>query len=195
MIARERSGERGQERPQQPDPPPPAGDEAWRRLLTALYEDLRLMARRYLNRERPDHTFQPTALVHEVYLMLQRRGDTAWTDRASLLTACAQAMRRILVDHERARRRLKRGGGQRRESLVVAEGEAAEAPVDVLVLDEALSRLAAIDPVRARIVELRFFGGLTTSEIADHLGLSEPTITRYWNLARAWLHRELNGHE
>src|SRR5262245_53117892 len=98
MIAREpHGGGRGQEHPQQPDlPPSPAGDDAWRRLLTALYEDLRLMARRYLNRERPDHTFQPTALVHEVYLTLQRRGDTAWTDRAELLTACAQAMRRIL---------------------------------------------------------------------------------------------------
>jgi RNA polymerase sigma factor (TIGR02999 family) len=178
-----------------PAPSVPESDKAWRELLAALYVDLRSLAQGYLKRERPDHTLQPTALVHEVYLLLQRRHDTAWVDRDGMLAACSQAMRRILVDHERARRRLKRGGDRHRTSLESAETPASTAAVDLPALDEALTRLAAIDPIRATIVELRFFGGLTAGETALHLGLSEPTVNRYWNLARAWLYRELNADD
>jgi RNA polymerase sigma factor (TIGR02999 family) len=167
------------------------GDDSWRELLTTLYADLHLLAQSYLREERPDHTLQPTALVHEAYLRLRRERTSDWDDRGGLLAACAQAMRRILVDHERSRRRLKRGGGWRRLRIDVAGAVAGERAVDLLALDSALDRLAAVDPVRASIVELRFFGGLTTPQIALHLGLSAPTVNRYWHLARAWLHREL----
>ncbi len=175
--------------------PAVAPDECWRELLTSLYADLRMLARHYLGHERPDHTLQATALVHEAYLRLLRRQVTTWQDRNGLFAACAQAMRRILVDHERARRRVKRGGARQRISLDGAGPAESRWTFDLLALDTALERLAAIDPVRASIVELRFFGGLTATQIARHLGLSEPTVNRYWRLARAWLYRELAAND
>jgi RNA polymerase sigma factor (TIGR02999 family) len=166
-----------------------AGDE----LLLHVYEELRRQAARQLRRERPDHTLRPTALVHEAYLRLagQRRAD--WESRGQFFAVAAQVMRRVLVDHARERAAAKRPGSRLRVEL--AEGLAVEAPpdADVLAVDQALRELADLDPRRARMVELRFFGGLTGEETAAALGVSEATVTREWRLARAWLLRRLRA--
>jgi RNA polymerase sigma factor (TIGR02999 family) len=171
-----------------------AGDpDAAASLFALVYDELRRLAASALRRERPDHTLQATALVHEAYLRLADEPDARWENRAHFLAVAAQAMRRILVDHARGRNAQKRGGGDVRRSLDGLEGiVAAEGPeVDLLALDEALGRLAVFDPRQARVVELRFFGGLTVEETAAVTGLSDRTVKREWQMARAWLRREM----
>lgn len=161
-------------------------------LLPLVYAELRGMAARHLRRERDGHTLEPTALVHEVFLRLVDQQEANWHNRAQFLGVAAQLMRRILVDYARARHAAKRGGALTLVSLEQA-GEVAEpqAVADVLAVDEALERLAAYDPDQSRIVELRFFAGLTVEEVAHLLQRSERTVKREWRLARAWLFREL----
>jgi RNA polymerase sigma factor (TIGR02999 family) len=170
--------------------------EALERLMPLVYQELHRIASRYLRHERPGHTLQSTALVHEAYVKLvdQRRVD--WQNRAQFFGLAAQAMRRILVDHARARSREKRGSGAPLVALDAVQPVAAEAdvhPADAIALDRALEKLETFDPGQARIVELRFFGGLTVEETADILGTSPSTVKREWTLARAWLYRELEG--
>jgi RNA polymerase sigma factor (TIGR02999 family) len=170
-----------------------AGAEA--ELLALVYAELRGMADAELRGERVDHTLQATALVHEAWLRLVDGSATDWTGRAHFYGAAARAMRQVLVDHARARGAAKRGGGRARtpldESLALYESRA----LDVLALDEALQRLAAADARAARIVELRFFGGLEIAEIAAALDVSVPTVERSWRMARAWLRAELDPDE
>jgi RNA polymerase sigma factor (TIGR02999 family) len=158
-----------------------------------LYEELRRLARRRLRGERPDHTLQPTALVHEVYLRLLNQHAADWTNRAQVLGLAATMMRRILVNHARERKAAKRGGGKR-ITLSLAGTlpvEDREAPVvDILDLHEALDRLALIDARKSRVVELKFFGGMTTEEMAEVLQVSPATVEREWSFARAWLYAE-----
>lgn len=167
-------------------------DEALHRLLPLVYEELRRVARRQLRRERPDHTLQTTALVNEAYLRLIDQGGTEVRDRCHFVALTSHLMRQILVDHARARLAKKRDGGCRitlAEDVVVADpGE-----VDVLAVDDALSRLAVLDAQQARVVELRYFGGLSIRETSEVLGVSEATVKRDWATARAWLHREIES--
>jgi RNA polymerase sigma-70 factor (ECF subfamily) len=176
-----------------------AGDSrATGELLPLVYEELRVLAAQHLVGERANHTLQPTALVHEAYLRLVVPGDVTWENRAHFFGAAAKAIRRILIDHARARASAKRGGGQDRvglEGLAIAAPEAGGARVggvDLLALDEALNQLAALAPDKAKVVELRFFAGLTAEETARALGVSESTVARDWHFARVWLHRELS---
>lgn len=172
-----------------------AGDaQAGEALVPLLYAELRRQARRALRREGEGHTLQPTALVHEAWLRLDGQHDARWESRTQFLAVAAQAMRRVLVDHARARHALKRGAGGARVTLGDAD-RAAEAPdaVDVLALDEALARLAEFDPRKARLVELRYFAGLSIPEAAAALGVSQATVGREWAVARMWLRRELDG--
>jgi RNA polymerase sigma factor (TIGR02999 family) len=163
-------------------------------LFEVVYDELRRIAERFLDEERPGQTLQPTALVHEAYLRLVGTAHASWENRAHFFGAAAQAIRRILIDRARARGRIKRGNGERVQSLAVAGDLAGTAPsVDLLALDEALARLANVDAQKAKVVELRFFGGLTTEEIAAALGLSLSTVARDWQFARIWLHRELGS--
>ena len=169
-----------------------AGDrEAFDALAPAIYEELRRIAGGYLRRERPGHTLQPTALVHEAFLKLVDQRDVRWQNRAHFLGVAAQLMRRILVDHARARSADKRGGGQQHILFDEAMAAAEANQIDVLVIDDALTRLAALDPDQVRIVELRCFGGLTVEETAEVLGWSTGSVKREWTVARAWLQREL----
>jgi RNA polymerase sigma factor (TIGR02999 family) len=164
-------------------------------LFPLVYQELRQLARRYLASERRDHTFQPTALVHEAWLRVQQQHRVAWQGRTHVLAAGAQAMRRLLIDHARQHRRVKRGGGARPVTLHdwIDAADAQPIPVeDALALDTALTRLATIDPRQATIVELRYFGGLTVLEVAELLGLSTRTVEGEWTHARAWLKRELS---
>lgn len=166
--------------------------EALDELLPLVYEELRRIAGRQLRRERRDHTLAPTALVHEVYLRLVSQSRANWRNRAQFFGVAAQLMRRILVDHARARGAAKRGRSATFVPLQDADDRGEQAAVvDVLAIDTALTRLAALDPDQARLVELRFFAGLTVDEIAPLVGRSERTIKREWRLARAWLFREL----
>jgi RNA polymerase sigma factor (TIGR02999 family) len=170
--------------------------EAADRLVPLVYEELRRQAARSLRRERPEHTLRPTALVHEAYLRLADQRDPAWQNRAQFFAVAAQAMRRILVDHARRRRAGKRGRSWRRVSLdeVAERGQAAIGPpdLDLLALEEALTELANLAPEKARLVELRFFGGLNLDDTAAVLGVSPSTVSRDWRLARAWLFRRLS---
>jgi RNA polymerase sigma factor (TIGR02999 family) len=162
-------------------------------MLAIVYAELRRLAAGYLRRERPGHTLQPTALVHDAYLRLVQQRQIDWSNRAQFLGLAAVMMRRILVNHARDRLADKRGGGAEHVPLTLA-GAGIDAPeVNLLDLHDALTRLAADDPRKARIVELKFFAGLTTSEIADTMGLSAATVERDWKFARAWLHREVSG--
>ena len=166
--------------------------DAFDRLLPLVYDELRLRAARYLRRERPNHTLQATALVHESYLRLVDQREVRWQNRAHFFGVAAQAMRRILVDEARSRGRWKRGGGGRHVSLGQVEPESKGRSVDLLALDEALRRLAVRDARQARVVELRYFGGLTVEEAAEVIGVSEVTVRREWTMAKAWLRRELS---
>jgi RNA polymerase sigma factor (TIGR02999 family) len=169
-----------------------AGDQrALEELTPLVYEELRKQATRYLRRERPGHTLQTTALIHEAYLRLVDARDVDWQSRAHFFAIAANLMRRILVDHARRRDAGKRGGDQVRLPLDEALAVADETDVDLLAIDEALDRLAAIDPQQARVVELRFFSGLSVEETAMALGVSPKTVKRDWAVARAWLRREI----
>jgi RNA polymerase sigma factor (TIGR02999 family) len=162
------------------------------RLMPLVYDQLRALADRSLCHERSGHTLQGTALVHEAYLKLVDQRQVRWQDRAHFFGVAAQLMRRILVDHARRHRAAKRGSGERRLPLDEAEAAASQPPlVDWLALDGALDRLATLDERQARIVELRFFGGLTIEETAAVLQVSPATVKNDWSLARAWLYREL----
>lgn len=167
--------------------------EALEALLPLVYDELRRQAAAYMRRERPGQTIQATALVHEAYLRLMKEPNTRWQNRAHFCAIAANSMRQILVERARARGRLKRAGDQRRITLSDAIPAAAAETVDVELLDAALSRLAEMDPELARLVELRFFGGLSIEETAEVLGVSPATVKRSWATARAWLRREMRG--
>jgi RNA polymerase sigma-70 factor (ECF subfamily) len=156
-------------------------------LLPAVYDELRVLARRYLANERVGHTLQPTALVHEVYLRLSAQDKDTWESRRQFFIAAAITIRRILVNHERDRRALRRGGGRSREPLCEDDLVTGPVEVDLLAVNELLDQLAELDERQARIIELRFFVGLTTDEIAAVLGISPRSIRSEWALARAWL--------
>ena len=161
-------------------------------LVAIMYKELRRLAHHFMEGERANHTLQTTALVNEAYLRLTDLTRMQWRDRAHFFAMAATLMRRILVDHARDRARDKRGGGV---VFTTLQDERVATPpgIDALALDEALDRLAAIDPVHARIVELRYFAGLTIEETSDALGISPATVKREWTWARAWLHRQLGG--
>lgn len=168
------------------------GDQsAFDKLMPLVDEELRRLAHRYMSRERAGHTLQTTALINEAFLQLVNRKNLQWQNRAHFFGLAAQVMRTILVDHARSHASVKRGGGTRNleldEALVVSQQKAAE----VVALDEALKQLALIDPRQSRIVELRFFGGLTVEEAAEVLHVSPVTIKREWSTAKAWLYHEL----
>jgi RNA polymerase sigma factor (TIGR02999 family) len=168
------------------------GDQAAaERLMPLVYDELRQIARGYLQRERSDHTLQATGLVHEAYLRLVDQSVTSWQSRAHFFGVAARAMRRVLVDHARRHRAEKRGGTW--EKVEFDEAIAAGLPrsVDLIALDDALQNLARVDLRQSQIVELRFFGGLTTEETAEVLDVSPRTIKREWRRAKAWLHREI----
>jgi RNA polymerase sigma-70 factor (ECF subfamily) len=169
-----------------------AGDRsAVERILPAVYDELRERAASYLRRERPGHTLQPTALVHEAYMRLVDQDRIDWRGRAHFLAAASETMRRVLVDHARTRKRHKRGGGAFQVTLDEEVAGAEERDFDVLAVHEALERLAAVDERQARVVELRFFGGMNLDEIAEVLAISPRTAWGEWRHARAWLTAEL----
>jgi RNA polymerase sigma factor (TIGR02999 family) len=163
---------------------------ALERLLPLIYDELHAIARRHMQGERPDHTLQTTALIHEAYLRLCG-ADVTWEGRVHFLAVAAQTMRRVLVDHARARSRDKRGGGEAPVTLDDALAASPERPDDLLALDEALTRLSALDERKARAVELHYFGGLTYDETAAALEVSAATVDRELRMAKAWLYREL----
>ena len=169
--------------------------QAREKLVPLVYDELRRRAAAYLRRERPDHTLQATALVHEAYLRLVAQQDVHWKSRAHFLGVAAEMMRRILVDHARARLTEKRGGGNSRVPLTEAMAMSSERPAALLALDESLARLAAIDPRQSRIVELRVFAGLPVEEVARVIDVSPATVKREWALAKAWLVREIRQAE
>ena len=168
--------------------------EAAERFMPLIYNELRRQARRHLNRERPNHTLQTTALVHEAFIRLNEQDGIKWQNRTHFFALAAQMMRRVLVNHAVAQKREKRGGGVQTVCLdetmpiAVADGE-----VDLLALDEALLRLAKMDARQVQIVELRYFSGLSIEETGDVLGISPATVKREWNMARTWLRAELTG--
>ncbi len=166
-------------------------DSAVKRLMPLVYAELRGLAGSYLQQERPDHTLQATALVHEAYVRLIKQEDVEWQNRAHFFGVAAQAIRRILVDHARGHKRAKRGGNRQRLHLDedIALSDASD--LDLIGLDEAMEKLADFHKRAAHVVELRFFGGLDRQEVAEFLGISLRTVADDWRLARAWLRREL----
>ena len=165
--------------------------QALEALVPLIYKELRNLAHNFLYRERPGHTLQTTALVHEAYLKLIDQNDARWQNRAHFFAIAAQAMRRILIDSARKHAAAKRGGPQEELSLDEVADIALEPDSNLLKLDEALNELAKIDPRQSRIVELRYFGGLTIEETAEVLNVSPATVKREWMMARAWLHQEI----
>jgi RNA polymerase sigma-70 factor, ECF subfamily len=163
------------------------------KLYPLVYDELHRMANRYMKRERRDHTLQTTALINEAYVRLVEQKNVHWENRAHFFAISAQIMRRILIDHARRHAYAKRGGGAQKVSLDETAIVASDPASDMLLLDEALTRLAEMDPRRGQVVELRYFGGLNNEEIAGVLKISENTVTRDWNMARAWLYQELSG--
>jgi RNA polymerase sigma-70 factor (ECF subfamily) len=169
-----------------------AGDqEAAAQLVPLVYEELRHLATRRLRQERPDHTLQATALVHEVYVKLSAQKDAKWQNRAQFFGVASQVMRRILVDYARAQQRIRRGGKQQKVSLDDVSLVSPDRTEEVLTVHESLSRLEKLDARQARIVELRYFGGLTAEEIAEVVGISTKTVMRELNVAKAWLYGDL----
>ena len=169
-----------------------SGDEASpERLLEIVYDDLRRLAGAYMRNERSDHTLQATALVHEAYMRLVDWKNVSWESRAQFFAVAAQVMRKVLIDHARARKSQKRNG----HKLVIDEAISLpdRRPIDLIALDEALESLKEVDPRQAKIVELRFFGGLSIEETAYVLKISESTVRREWTFAKAWFQRELNA--
>lgn len=170
-----------------------SGDrEALDSLIPLVYDELRGIAQYYLRNERPEHTLQSTALVHEAYVRMIKQDLPQWQNRAHFFAVAAQIMRQILVDHARAYRAGKRGGGICNVALDDAEESAQKVDVDILALDEALKTLSTMDAQQSKIVELKFFGGLSIEDTAEVLGVSSSTVKRDWITARAWLHRELD---
>jgi RNA polymerase sigma factor (TIGR02999 family) len=170
-----------------------SGDQqAMGRLLPIVYDELRRLASAYLGHERRDHTLQPTALVHEVYLRLVGQRCLGCEDRTQFFAAAATVMRRVLVDHARAKKASKRGGDQVKTALDAALACFEERAYNLIALEDALVRLAALDERKARVVELRFFGGLTVEETSRFLGVPVRTIEREWTLAKAWLRGQLD---
>lgn len=165
---------------------------ALERLMPLVYDELKRLAHRYMRGERVGHTLQTTALVNEAYLRLAKWKDVSWQNRAQFFAVSAQMMRRILVDFARERQYLKRGGGALQVSLSEAAAFAGGPETDLVALDEALTALAKVDPRKAQMVEMRFFGGLSIAEVAEVLKVSEETVNRDWRLAKVWLLRELN---
>jgi RNA polymerase sigma factor (TIGR02999 family) len=165
---------------------------ALEKLMPAVYKELRKIAARYLRGERSGHTLQPTALVHEAYIKLIDRSQVNWQNRAHFLGTAAQLMRNILVDHARARNAAKRGGGEYKVSLNEAMISSEPPDVDLIALDEALDELSALDPQQGRVIELRFFGGLSIEETAVVLGISPTTVRRDWTTAKLWLRRRMD---
>lgn len=164
------------------------------RLLPMVYAELHRLAASYMRRERPDHTLQPTALINEAYLRLVRE-DVDWNSRAHFIGLAAHVMRRVLVDHARAHRAEQRGGGLKRVELTEQIAVAPEKLEDLLELDEALGRLQKVSPRQARVVELRYFGGLSVEQIGAVLGIASRSVKRDWSLARIWLFQELRRNE
>ncbi len=167
--------------------------EAVDELMPVIYDELKKIAAQYLRKERPEHTLQPTELAHEAYLKLIDISNVNWQDRAHFFAVSAQVIRRILVDHARAKATDKRGGAAERIVFDEAVSFSEEQDTDLLALDEALKELAKFDDQQSRIVEMRFFGGLTIEETAEVLKISPATIKREWTLAKAWLHKTLSG--
>lgn len=166
--------------------PNPSPDE----ILPEIYPLLRRMAAARMAKESPGNTLQPTALVHEAWIRLS--GDAgAWRNQSNFCAAAAETMRRILIDRARSRSRAKRWGGQERVPMSEADDEAVSSDEKTLLINEALERLAKTDPLRARLVLLKFFGGLSNQEIADEMGVTERTVERHWSYARTWLYREI----
>ena len=168
---------------------PGARDE----LLRLVYDELRRLAAAQMRRQPSDHTLQPTALVHEAYLKLMGNPEAPWRDRGHFLAAAARAMRSILVDFARSRAAVKRGGDRRKMTLAEDAQADHDAPEEILAVHEALDRLALVDPQGGRVVELRFFGGLTAEETAKVMGVAESTVYRAWEHARSWLYREISA--
>lgn len=167
--------------------------EALEELMRIVYNELRRLANHYLRSERPEHTLQPTALVHEAYLRLSDQRQVRWQNRAHFFGVAAQMMRRVLVDHARANHRSKRGGAAPRLSFDEAAYMHRSQDAQVLALDYALTRLKSIDTRKSDVVELRYFGGLSVDETAEVLGVSPHTVMRDWNMAKAWLYQEISG--
>ena len=168
-------------------------EAAAEKLIPLVYGELKRLARSYMRRERPDHTLQPTALVHEAYLKLVRQETVKWQGRSHFFGIAAQVMRRILTDHARRNLRVKRGGTNLLLPLDEAVAFSPEYSEELVRLDEALDRLAKLDFRQSRVVELRFFGGLSVEESAEFLGVSPKTVKRDWAVAKAWLHAEVKG--
>jgi RNA polymerase sigma factor (TIGR02999 family) len=168
--------------------------QALEELLPLIYNELRHLAHNFHHRARPGHTSQTTALVHEAYLKLIDQRDARWQNRAHFFAIAAQAMRRILIDSARKHAAAKRGGSQEKLALDEAANVSLEPDSNLLALDEALKSLAVIDPQQERLVELRYFGGLTIEETAEVMDLSPATIKREWAMARAWLHQSIAEH-
>jgi RNA polymerase sigma factor (TIGR02999 family) len=179
------------EPPSQSEPRAPEGGPE---LAALLYRELRRLAAGCMKGERPNHTLQPTALVNEAYLRLAAQHGAAWTDRVQFLAIASHLMREVLVDYARTRNRAKRGGGLAPIRVEDAGEVAAPAEVELTALDEALDALERVDTQQRKIVELRYFGGLSIEETAHAMGVSPATVKRDWRMARAWLHRELSGN-
>jgi RNA polymerase sigma factor (TIGR02999 family) len=162
-------------------------------LMPLVYDELRKLAAAYLDAERADHTLQATALVHEAYIRLVDWRNVSWQNRAHFFALAAQAMRHILVDHARAKHAQKRGGEWTKLAIDEAVSYPQQQTIDLVALDDALERLTSLDPTQGKIVELRFFGGLTIEEAAEALRLSPAAVKREWTLAKAWLHKTLTG--
>jgi len=162
-------------------------------LAPLVYQELRRIADRIFQRERPGHTLQPTAVINEAYIRLAENPELRWQSRSHFLAVTARAFKRVLIDYARERHRVKRGGNRLRVTLDEAVAISPEREIDFIDLDEALEKLATLDHRQAQVVELRFFGGMTVAEVADVLQLSKRSVEKDWAFARAWLHRELSG--
>jgi len=170
------------------------GDQsALEQLIPLVEKELHRLAHHYMRREQPGHTLQTTALINEAFLRLMGQNRTRWQNRAHFYAIAAQIMRRILLNYARDRNRLKRGGGAIQISLSVVEAISDEKSVELIVLDEALNRLALVDERKSKVVELRYFGGLSVEETAEVLNVSPVTVLRDWNMAKAWLAREIRN--
>ncbi|MEM7050572.1 MAG: sigma-70 family RNA polymerase sigma factor [Acidobacteriota bacterium] len=167
--------------------------EAFEALIPLVYDELRLVARRQLVAERPDHTLQPTALVHEAYFRMMGRDHPQWKGRSHFFAVAALVMRRVLIDHARGQNRQRRGNGMVRIDLEDGQLESPQPQAQLLALDDALNRLEREDPRKAQVVQLRYFGGLTLDEVANVLRVAQVTVVRDWRMARAWLLRDLEG--